>query len=97
MNGGVCYTHGAKKVVHYCNVEGCKNIRVQGGVCKKHGAVTSQTSAAVKKKKKKKSEEEVEEDNDGDEDFEAITNAIGEATKASMNSGGGGQVKSVAV
>ena len=96
MNGGVCYTHGAKKVVHYCNVEGCKNIRVQGGVCKKHGAVTSQTSAAVKKRKKSE-EEVVEEEDNGEGDFEAISNAIGEATKASMNSGGGGQVKSVAV
>lgn len=86
IQGGVCQKHGAKVVVHLCNVEGCKNKRVQAGVCKKHGAVTSQTVVKA---------EVVEEEEDNDGDFEAITNAIGEATKASKNSGG--QVKSVAV
>eukprot|EP00984_Skeletonema_dohrnii_P034466 scaffold33568_cov93-Skeletonema_dohrnii-CCMP3373.AAC.2 len=85
INGGVCQKHGAKRVVQFCTVEGCKNQRVKGGVCKKHGAVTGQMTASSVK-----GEEDEEEG-----DFEAITNAIGEATKkaskktkASKKSGG---------
>ena len=38
IQGGECYTHGAKVRKHTCNAEGCSKQVQQGGVCIRHGA-----------------------------------------------------------
>ncbi len=69
IRGGVCIRHGAKRpAVALCAVEECTNQRAKGGFCKRHYRLMTEAK-------------EKEEDNVGD--FEAITNAIDEATKAS--------------
>jgi hypothetical protein len=34
----VCIRHGAKVEPKRCSSEGCTNIVIKGGVCKRHGA-----------------------------------------------------------
>eukprot|EP00573_Skeletonema_grethae_P001826 CAMPEP_0201690246 /NCGR_PEP_ID=MMETSP0578-20130828/3711_1 /ASSEMBLY_ACC=CAM_ASM_000663 /TAXON_ID=267565 /ORGANISM="Skeletonema grethea, Strain CCMP 1804" /LENGTH=203 /DNA_ID=CAMNT_0048175169 /DNA_START=6 /DNA_END=617 /DNA_ORIENTATION=- len=103
QRGGVCFRHGAKYKKKSCSREGCTRRAIQGGVCIKHGAKrpavalcavegcpNQRAKGGFCRRHYRQMTAKKEGDNEGD--FEAITNAIGEATKASKKNAGRVQI-----
>ena len=47
LEGGVCWTHGAKRELKGCILEGCANGIIKSGFCVTHGALKVRKSCAA--------------------------------------------------